>query len=326
MPMKAMVYDAFGPPEVLRLQDVDRPTPKQNEVLVKVHAASLNSWDWDLVRGTPFIVRVAGGGIRKPNFPILGADVAGTVEEVGKDVKHFKPGDEVFGDLSTANWGAFAEFTCAPEKALTLKPTDVTFEEAAALPQAGVMDWQGIHDYLNLREGQRVLINGAAGGVGTYAIQFAKLIGVEVTAVDRGDKLAPLTSLGADHVIDYRNTDFTRMGKRFDLILDVVAQHNFWHYKRALRPNGKYLMIGGKTSTIIQCMLFGKVASMIGEGKIRILVHQANKNLAFLSTLLQSRKIESVIHRSYSLPELPEALYCLGNGNAVGKVVIRVAN
>lgn len=321
-----MVYEAFGPPDVLQLQDIEPPKPKRNEVLIKVHAASLNSWDWDLVRGKPVIVRLAGGGMKKPSFRVLGADVAGIVQTVGNDVKQFKPGDEVFGDLSAANWGAFAEFACAPEGSITLKPPNITFQEAAALPQAGVMAWQGIHDYSKLAKGQEVLINGAAGGVGTYAIQFAKMIGAYVTAVDRGDKLHTLTSLGADHLIDYRETDFTRIGKRFDLILDVVAQHNIWDYKKALRPKGMYLMIGGKTSTILQCMLFGHLASMTGNGMIRILAHQANKHLSFLSTLLQTKKIRSVIHRSYELPELPEALYCLGNGNAVGKVVIRVAD
>jgi NADPH:quinone reductase-like Zn-dependent oxidoreductase len=324
--MRAMVYDAFGPPAVLHLQDIEPPKAKGNEVLIKVRAASLNSWDWDLVRGKPFIVRLAGGGIKKPNFRVLGADLAGIVETIGNDVKQFKPGDEVFGDLSAANWGAFAEFACAPENSLTLKPPNVTFEEAAALPQAGVMAWQGIHDYMKLAKGQEVLINGAAGGVGTYAIQFAKMIGAQVTAVDRGDKLHALTALGADHVIDYRETDFTRIGKRFDLILDVVAQRNIWDYKKALQPKGMYLMIGGKTSTILQSMLFGHLASLTGNGKIRILVHQANKNLALLSTLLQDKKIKSVIHRSYALPELPEALDCLGNGNAIGKVVIRVTD
>lgn len=322
--MKAIVYHAYGLPDVLELQEMKEPIPKANEVLLKVHAASVNSWDWDLLRGKPFLVRLAGGGIQKPNFTILGADVSGVVEKVGANVKQLKPGDAVMGDLSGANWGAFAEYVCAPESVLTLKPTDVSFESAAALPQAGVMAWQGIHDYVTLQPGSNVLINGAAGGVGTYAIQLAKMLGAHVTAVDRGDKLPALTSLGADHVIDYTEQDFTKIGRQFDLILDVVANRSIWDYKRALLTNGMYLMIGGQTSSILQCMLLGRLSSMNGRRKVRILIHSTKKNLDFLATLLNSGKLKSAVHKCYSLSQVPEALRCIGNGNAIGKLVIRV--
>ena len=322
--MKAIVYHTYGAPNVLKLDDVERPVPNMHEVLIKVHATSVNSWDWDLLRGKPFIVRLAGGGIRKPQLPILGADVAGTVEAVGKNVKQFKPGDAVLGDLSASGWGGFAEYVSAPETALTLKPSGVTFEAAAALPQAGVMALQGIRDYRNLQHGEKVLINGAAGGVGTYAIQLAKLFGAEVTAVDRKDKLDFLTSIGADHVIDYAKEDFTQNGQHYDLILDVAATRSIRDYRRALLPGGIYLMIGGATSTIFQFMVFSSIVSWVGERKLRILIHKPNKDLAFLAGLVQDGKLKSIIDRRYSLVEVPEALQRLGDGNSRGKIIIRI--
>jgi NADPH:quinone reductase-like Zn-dependent oxidoreductase len=322
--MKAMVYHTYGSPEAFKLEDVVMPVPNAGEVLIKVQAASVNSWDWDLVRGKPFIVRLAGGGIRKPKLPILGADVAGTVEVVGKNVKQFKPGDAVLGDLCASGWGGFAEYVSVPETTLILKPSGVTFEAAAALPQAGVMALQGIRDYRKLQHGQKVLINGAAGGVGTYAIQLARLFGAEVTAVDRTDKLDFLKSLGADYVIDYTKVDFTQNGQHYDLILDVVATRGIRDYRRALLPGGIYLMIGGTTSTIFQFMVFSSIVSWVGERKLRILIHQPNKDLTFLAGLLQAGKIKSIIDRRYSLVEVPDALQRLGDGNSRGKIIIRI--
>jgi NADPH:quinone reductase-like Zn-dependent oxidoreductase len=323
--MKAVFYSNYGSPNQLKLIEVDRPVPQTGEVLIKTHAASVNSWDWDLLRGKPFIVRLAGGGLSKPKFNILGADVAGVVTAVGGQVTTLKVGDAVFGDLCAARWGGFAEYVCAPAQSLTLKPEALTFEEVAALPQAGVMALQGIRDFKSIHAGHKILINGAGGGVGTYAIQLAKLFNAEVTAVDKADKLQKLTALGADHVIDFAQTDFTKNGLQYDLILDVAANRNIFDYKRALSNDGIYAMIGGSSSTIFQCMLFGKLVSMNGRRQIRILHHQPNKDLKFLADLLANRRIKSVIHKCYALNEAPEALECLGKGDAFGKLIIRPA-
>jgi NADPH:quinone reductase-like Zn-dependent oxidoreductase len=322
--MKAILYHQYGSPDMLKLEDVERPFPKNDEVLIKVHAASVNSWDWDLLRGRPYIVRL--GGLRRPKLKILGADVAGVVEDVGSAVKTFKQGDAVFGDLCNSGWGGFAEYVCASEKALTLKPPGVTFEDAAAVPQAGVMAMQGIRDMRTLHEGDKVLINGAGGGVGTYAMQLAKLHGAEVTGVDHADKMDLMKSLGADHVIDYNQQDFITTGKGYDLILDVTARRSIFDYRKALRVGGVYVVIGGKMSTIFQFMFLGPLISSTGNKKMKILIHEANKNLSSIIALVESFKIKSVIHRCYSLEEVPLALKCLGDGKAFGKIVIRVAS
>ncbi|WP_276372238.1 NAD(P)-dependent alcohol dehydrogenase [Chryseolinea sp. H1M3-3] len=322
--MRAIVYQKYGLTNVLHLTELPLPVPKANEVLIRIHAASVNSWDWDLLRGKPFIVRLAGGGIIKPKLPVLGADVAGVVESVGQKVKQFKCGDAVFGDLSSARWGGFAEFVSVPENLLTLKPPNVSFEQAAALPQAGVMAWQGIHDFRKLQTGQKVLINGAAGGVGTYAVQLAKMLGAEVTAVDRGDKLEILKLLGADHVIDYTMKDFTQTGDQYDLVLDVVARRSLADYKRALLPGGVCVLIGGSTSTILQFMFFRTLASMTDSRKLRILMHQPNKDLTVLMDLLRAGRIKSIIHKCFPLSQVPEALQCIGNGEAIGKIIVQV--
>lgn len=322
--MKAVVYENYGSPEVLKLSDVERPSPGSNEVLLKVRAASVNSWDWDLLRGKPLLVRL-DGGIGKPRINILGADVAGVVESIGDNVKRVKPGDAVFGDLCESGWGSFAEFVCAHENSLTLKPSSLKFEEVAALPQAGAMAMHAIRGYKELGARDNVLINGAAGGVGTYAVQLTKLAGAEVTGVDSAQKLDLLLNLGADHVIDYKQQDFTRNGKQYDLIVDVVASHSVFDYKRALRPGGYYVMIGGTSSSIFQCMTLGPLVSLLGSRQLRILRHKPNKAIDELKDLLASGKIKSVIGKYYNLNEVPEALESIGKGNAIGKIVIQVA-
>jgi len=253
--VKAIVYTKYGPPDVLELKEVEKPTPKDNEVLIKVHAASVNSWDWDLLRGTPFLNRL--GGLLKPKYKILGADIAGRVEAVGRNVKRFQPGDEVFGDLSECGWGGFAEYVCARENALALKPASMTFEEVAAVPQAAVMALQGLRDKGQIQPGQKVLINGAGGGVGTFAVQIAKSFGAEVTGVDSTRKLDMMRSIGADQVIDYTREDFTKSGQRYDLILDVVAYRSIFDYKRALSPKGIYVFVGGSMAAAFQAVFLG---------------------------------------------------------------------
>lgn len=322
--MKAIFYDQYGPPEVLQLREVPTPVPKEEEVLLKVHAAALNSWDWDLLRGRPRIYRLMFG-LRKPKIKILGADIAGTVVAVGAKVTQFKPGDEVLGDISAGSWGGFAEYVCARENAVVPKPAGMSFEQAAALPQAGVMALQGLRYRGGVKSGQKVLINGAGGGVGTFAVQLAKMEGAEVTAVDSAEKLDKLRALGADHVIDYTKEDFTARHNCYDLVLDVVAHRSVFDYKRALRPGGTFVMIGGLPGRILQVVTVGPFISSANGRKTGLLAHHANqKDLGFLAGLIEAGKLKPVIDKVYPLREVPEAIRRLGEGRAFGKVVIRV--
>jgi len=321
--MKAIICRKYGAPDVLELEEIRKPTAGDDEVLVRVHAASVNSWDWDNLRGKPLIVRLLMGFLN-PKHEIPGSDIAGRVEAVGENVKRFQPGDEVFGDLCACGWGAFAEYVCAPEDALASKPANATFEEAAAVPQAAVMALQGIRDYGNTQPGQKVLINGAGGGVGTFAVQIAKYFGAEVTGVDSTSKLDMMRSIGADHVIDYTREDFTKTGQRYDLILDVAGYRSMFDYKRALGPNGIYVMVGGSMARILQLLLLGRWRSMTGSKKMVILVHKPNKDLAFLKQLLEAGKVVPVIDGPFALSEVPEALRHLGEGHVLGKAVITV--
>jgi len=320
--MKAIVYHTYGSPAVLKLEEVAKPTPKDDEVLIKIHAASVNSWDWDLLRGKPFLARMDSPF--KPKYKILGCDVAGQVEAVGKNVKQFQPGDAVFGDLSGCGWGGFAEYVCAQENALTLKPAAMTFAQAAAIPQAGVLALQGLRDQSQIQPGQKVLINGAGGGMGTFAIQLAKFWGAEVTGVDSTRKLAVMRTLGADHVIDYTQADFTKNGQRYDLILDAVAHRSLFDYKRALSPTGTLIIVGGSMGTIFQTLLLGTWFSKTGSQKLGLLIHQPNKDLALLIELFTAGKVVPVIGRTYPLAETAAAFYALGAGDAQGKLVITV--
>jgi len=319
--MKAIVYTKYGPPDVLQLKEVEKPTPKNNEVMVKVHAASLNAADVETLRGV-FWVRI--GGPLKPMYKILGSDIAGRVEAVGRNVKQFQPGDEVFGDLSVCGFGAFAEYVSVPENALALKPASMTFEEVATLPQAAVLALQGLRDKRQVQPGQKVLINGAGGGVGTFAVQIAKSFGAEVTGVDSTGKLDMLRSIGADQVIDYTQEDFTRSGQRYDLILDVVAYRSIFAYKRALSSKGIFVYVGGSTAAIFQALLLGPLISRTGTKKMGIVMWKPNKkeDLVFLKELFEVGKVVPVIDRRYPLSEVPEALRYLEEGHALGKVVI----
>ena len=319
--MKAIVYTKYGPPDVLQLKEIEKPTPKENEVLIKVHAASINDWDWGLLQGTPFMNRLLYGLLR-PKMQILGSDIAGRVEAVGRNVKQFQPGDEVFGDISGCGWGGFAEYVCARDNALALKPASMTFEEVAAVPQAALLALQGLRDKGQIQPGQKVLINGAGGGAGTFAVQIAKSFGAEVTGVDSTSKLDMMRSIGADHVIDYTQEDFTKNGQRYDLILDVAAYHSIFDYKRALSPKGIYVMVGGSSARIFQTIFLGPLISMTGSKKLGILAHKPNKGLDFMKELFEAGKVAPVIDRRYPLSEVPEALRYFGEGHAKGKVVI----
>ncbi|GIK42937.1 MAG: NADPH:quinone reductase [Chloroflexota bacterium] len=319
--MKAIVYQKYGPPDVLELQEVEKPNPKDNEVLIKVQAASVNSWDWDLVTGKPLIYRLVFG-LQKPKHPIIGSDIAGRIEAVGRNVKQFQPGEEIFGDVSGCGFGAFAEYVCAREEVLALKPAGMTFAEAAAVPQAGVLALQGLRQG-QIKKVQKVLINGAGGGVGTFAVQMAKSWGAEVTGVDNREKLDLLRSLGADKVIDYTQEDFTKTGQRYDLILDVVAHRSIFDYKRALSSEGILVIVGGSIAAIFQAVTLGTWFSKTGPKKMGILAHKPNaSDLELIKELIETGKVVPVIDRCYPLSEVAEALRYLGEGHARGKVVI----
>jgi NADPH:quinone reductase-like Zn-dependent oxidoreductase len=322
--MKAILFTRYGLPDGLKLREVPKPTPKEDELLIRVHASSINSWDWEFLNGIPFINRLMYGLLKpKPGKQILGADIAGTVETVGRRVKRFQQGDEVFGDLWD-NWGGFAEYVCAHETALELKPANSTFEEAAAVPQAGVLALQGLRRKAGqLLSGQKVLINGAGGGVGTFAIQLAKLSGTEVTGVDASHKLNVVRSLGADHVIDYTEEDFTKSGERYDLIIDCQNFRSMFDIRRSLKPEGTYAMVGGSIPRVYQLWLLSLCAPLTRESrKLRLVAEGPNKGLVDLKGLIEAGKLMPIIDKNYNLSEVPEALRYFGEGRHQGKIVI----
>jgi NADPH:quinone reductase-like Zn-dependent oxidoreductase len=323
--MKAIVYTKYGPPDVLQLKEVEKPILQDNEVLVKVHAVSINAYDWHMLSADIFLVRLMGAGLLKPKNTILGADIAGQVEAVGRNVKQFQPGDEVFGDIAGSGSGGFAEYACARENALVLKPVKLTFDEAAAVPMAAVTALQGLRDEGNIQPFQKVLINGASGGVGTFAVQIAKSFGAEVTAVCSTRNLDQARSIGADHVIDYTKEDFTQSGKQYDLILGVNGYHSLSAYKRALSSKGIYVMAGGKPAQIFQSMLLGPLMSKTGNKKMGgVSAKASQKDLVFIKELIEAGKVVPVIDKRYPLSEAAEALRYLGQGHARGKVVVIV--
>jgi NADPH:quinone reductase-like Zn-dependent oxidoreductase len=322
--MKAIVYTTYGSPsDVLQFKEVATPAPKDNEVLVKVYAASVNDWDWGLLRGKPFANR-AMFGLLKPRISILGCDIAGRAEAVGRNVEQFQLGDEVYGDISGCGFGAFAQYVSVPETALALKPASMTFEQAAATPQAGLLALQGLRDKGQIQPDQKVLINGASGGTGTFAVQIAKSFGAEVTGVCSTRKMDLVRSLGADHVIDYTQEDFTKSGRAYDFILDVAAHHSIFDYRRALSPKGIYAVLGGSYARIFEVMLLGPLISMTGSKKMSLLMLKQNKDLALMNELFEAGKVVPVIDRRYPLSEVPEALRYFGEGLHKGKVVITV--
>jgi NADPH:quinone reductase-like Zn-dependent oxidoreductase len=317
--MKAIVYEKYGPPDVLQLKEVDKPAPQEDEVLIRVHAASVNAMEWHMMRADMFLVRLMGGGLRKPKNPRLGTDVAGQVEAVGRNVKLFQPGDEVFG----FGIGTYAEFACAKEKSIVLKPTSCSFEQAAAVPIAALTALQGLRDVGNIQPGQNVLIQGASGGVGSFAVQIAKSFGAEVTAVCSTRNVDKVRALGADRVIDYKKEDFTRGAQRYDLILAVNGYHPLSHYLRVLSPKGICAVAGGTMAQIIGGIFLGPWFSRIGSKKIAGVSAKVNqKDLAFLKELLEAGKIVPVIDGCYPLANTVEAFRYFEEVHPQGKVVI----
>ncbi len=326
--MKAIVYHAYGSPDVLDLQDIEKPVPSANEVLIKVHAASVNPYDWHFMRGLPYGVRVIAG-LSKPKVTRLGADVAGQVEAVGSSVTQLKPGDAVFGFLAGAAQGAFAEYACAPESAFARKPDRVTFEQAAATPIAGFTALQGLRNKGHIRPGQKVLINGASGGVGTFAVQIAKAFGAQVTAVCSTRNVEMVRSIGADCVIDYTHDDFTKSADRYDLVFDAVGNHPLTALRRILSPNGILVGVGGKSDPWmiepLSSALTGLILSQFGNRKlVGVLAKGNNQDLVTIAGFMESGTVSPVIDRRYPLSEVPDAIRYVEDGHARGKVIITI--
>jgi NADPH:quinone reductase-like Zn-dependent oxidoreductase len=320
--MKAIVQTEYGSADVLRLESVDRPIVTDNSVLVRVYGAAVHAGDWHLMRGTPFILRLIFGGLLKPKFRTLGTDMAGQVEAVGKNLAAFKPGDEVFGDLSESGFGAFAEYVCVPPTALALKPT---FEQAATVPVSALAALQGLRDSGQLRSGQTVLIVGASGGVGSFAVQIAKTWGAIVTGVCSSSKAEMVRSLGADRVLDYTQATVPQDGQPYDLIFDAAAYRSAFDYLPVLAAKGTYVLVGGSTTRLFQVMLFGGLMSKISGRKMTCLVSKPNSgDLMILKTLIEAGKIVPYIDRRYSLSEVPAAIRRLEQRQVQGKIAIRL--
>ena len=324
--MKASVLTNYGSPDFFELRQVAKPTPKDNEVLIKVYASSINSWDWEILIGKPFVNRLMVG-LRKPTkITILGCDISGRIEAVGKNVKQFQVGDEVFADISHCGWGGFAEYVCVPanKNALAIKPTTMTFEQAAVVPQVAVLALQGLRKG-QIDQARTVLINGASGGVGSFAVPMAKSYGAEVTGVCPTNKMDFVRSLGADHVIDFTQEDFTRNGQQYDLILDVQGHHCIVDYRRALSPTGRYIMVGGSTKLVNQLLFLWPWLSLFSRKKMRLLMHKPDANdLNVMKTFFEAGSISPVIDKSYPLSEVAEAMRYYGEGHVKGKIVITI--
>ena len=321
--MKAICRTTYGSVEILELRETAKPSPKDNELLLRVCAASVNPLDWHILRGEPFLVRLMGFGLLKPKHHILGADMAGRVEAVGKNVTQFKVGDEVLG----SGMGGFAEYACIREDRATLKPANLTHEQAAAVPVAGLTALQALRDKGRIQEGQHVLINGASGGVGTFAVQIAKALGAQVTGVCSGKNVAMVRSIGADHVIDYTEEDFWTRGTQYDLIIDNAAFYSIRKPLRALKATGVYVAVGGSSSTaaVLRSLIVNPiVAKMKGRRVVSLMANVNQADLVFMKELLEAGKVVPVIDRKYHLNETPEAIRYVEEGHARGKVIISV--
>jgi NADPH:quinone reductase-like Zn-dependent oxidoreductase len=336
--MKAIVFEQYGSPDCLKFEDIPKPVPGTDDVLIRVHAASINEWDWGILKRTPFASRITAGLIR-PRKRMLGADLSGRIEAVGENGSRFDPGTDVMVDLCRRGsckvpeyvGGAFAEYVCVNESAVAVKPATLNFEQAASLPQSGALAVQGFNYLSKLRKqelhsGLSILINGASGGTGTLAVQIARSMGMEITGVCRTEKMDAVHSLGADHVIDYTQEDFTKSAKHYDLILDVMGFHSLGDCRRVLKPDGAYAILGGADSAAMQAMIFGRLFAAIGsEKKMGLLIYQPNEGLDHLAQLVDSGKVSPVIDKTYSLEQTAEAFRYYTAGHAIGKVIITVS-
>jgi len=320
--MRALVFTKYGSPEVLQLKEIAKPTPKENEVLVKIHATAVNDYDWSLIRGKPYLYRLLFG-ILKPKHHIAGMELAGTIEALGANANSFKIGDAVYGDISQYGFGSFAEYVCINEKALSLKPVKMSFEEAAAIPHAAMLAVQGLLDIGQLQKGQKILINGAGGGMGTFGLQIAKLYDAEVTGVDTGDKLKMMKELGFDHIIDYKKEDFTKNKQHYDLILDAKTTRSTFRYLRALNPNGKYVTVGGYLNRLFPMIILKPWISVFSNKRVHMVALKPNKDLEYVNKIFDAGKIKPVIDGPYELSEVPGLIQYFGEGRHQGKIIIK---
>jgi len=321
--MKAVIFKKYGLPEkVLEITEITKPTPKEDEVLIKIHATAVNDYDWSMVCGKPYVYRLIYG-LFNPKHQIAGMELAGLVEEIGAKVLGLKVGDAVYGDTSNYGFGTFAEYLCINEKAVIKKPNEISFEEAAAIPHASLLALQALKDIGKIKHGQKILINGGGGGVGTIGVQLAKLHDCEVTGVDSSEKLEMMKSIGFDFVIDYKKIDFTNNGEHYDLILDCKTNKSAFSYIRSLKPNGIYVTIGGSVGSIINILFWGKLVPLFSTKKLRILGLRANEGLDYMSELFKQNKIKCKIDGPYVLEEIPRLIQYFGEGKHQGKIVIK---
>lgn len=321
--MKAVAYTRYGTPDVLQLCERPVPEPKQGQVLVKVHATTINDWDWTLLRGKPHLLRLMSGPI-KPKIPVLGTEIAGVVVARGEGVTQFATGDRVYGDLSEAGFGGFAEYVCVPVSELHVMSPGMTFEQAAALPHAGLLALQGLIDIGAIRQGDRVLINGAGGGVGALGLGIAKTYGCKVTGVDKASKLNAMNAMGFDETLDYQQTDFTSYGQRYDLILDAKTTRSPFNYLSALNPSGRYVTVGGHLKRLFQMLCVSPVINRLSGKQLKILSLKPNKGLEKINDLFETGALNCVIDGPFALADLPAAMARFGRADHVGKVVVNV--
>ncbi len=324
--MKAYNIKNYGKPDkVLRLIEVAQPEPKNNEVRVKVYATTINDYDWCITTGKPFAYRLIFGIFRpKKKLMIPGMEVAGIVVEVGNNVTKFKVGDAVYGDISNFGFGSFAEFLCIDEQALALKPNDMSFEEATSIPHAAMLALQGLRDVGQIKDGQKILINGGGGGVGSFGIQIAKRYNTEVTGVDTGEKLKAMETQGFDKVIDYKKEDFTKSNQQYDLILDCKTNRSLWKFLKVLKPDGKYVSIGGRSGNLLQMLYISPLLNLFSKKRMHMVMLKSNKDLAFINQLYEDNKINCVIDGPYTFDKIPWAIQRFGDGLHNGKIVISV--
>jgi NADPH:quinone reductase-like Zn-dependent oxidoreductase len=321
--MKAILLKEYGLPNVLEIGEVAKPIPNDNEVLARIHSASINDWDWGLVRGKPFVIRLFFG-LKKPKITIPGVDVSGKIEAVGSKVSSFNIGDEIYCDLSECGCGGFAEYVCIPEKILSKKPSNISHNDASALPHAGLLALQGLVEKGKVKSGQSILINGAGGGVGTLGIQILKSYGAKVTGVDSDEKLDLMKSLGFDSVMDYRKVDFTGTGEKYDLILDTKSNRSVFKYARSLKKNGTYITVGGSMYRLFEIALLGSLISLFTRRKLSVLIHKPNKGLDQISKLVEKGQIKPVIDGPYGFDKIPEMIQYFGEGKHLGKIVVEI--
>lgn len=321
--MKAILLKEYGLPNLLEFGEVAKPIPNDNEVLIRIHSASINDWDWGLVRGKPFIIRLFFG-LKKPKINIPGVDVSGKIEAVGSKVSSFKIGDEIYCDLSENLCGGFAEYVCVPEETVSIKPSNISHNDASALPHAGLLALQGLVEKGKVKSGQTILINGAGGGVGTLGIQILNSYQVKVTGVDSAEKLDLMKSLGFDIVIDYKKVDFTDTGDKYDLILDTKSNRSVFKYARSLKKNGTYITVGGSMYRLIEISLIGSLISLFTGKKLSVLIHKPNKGLDQLSKLVEKGQVRPVVDGPYGFDKIPELIQYFGEGKHLGKIVVEI--